>query len=69
MEITGKQERANAVSQIKTDLEAEINPEGEDDLKGTLGNVFHDAEKNVVRKMILERKSALMEETLMKFVP
>ncbi len=56
MEITGKQERANVVSQIKTDLEAEINPEGEDDLKGTLGNVFHDAEKNVVRKMILEKK-------------
>ena len=56
MEITGKQERANVVIQIKTDLEAEINPEGEDDLKGTLGNVFHDAEKNVVRKMILEKK-------------
>ena len=56
MEITGKQERTNAVSQIKTDLEAEINPEGEDDLKGTLGNIFHDAEKNVVRKMILEKK-------------
>jgi len=55
MEITGKQERTNAVGQIKTDLEAEINPEGEDDLKGTLGNVFHDAEKNVVRKMILEK--------------
>ena len=43
MEITGKQERTDAVNQIKTDLEAEINPEGEDDLKGTLGNVFHDA--------------------------
>ncbi|MCL0039347.1 polyribonucleotide nucleotidyltransferase [Nitrospinaceae bacterium] len=56
VEITGKQERTSAVSQIKTDLEAEINPEGEDDLKGILGNVFHDAEKNVVRKMILEKK-------------
>lgn len=56
MVITGKQERTNAVSQIKADLEAEINPDGEDDLKGTLGNVFHDAEKNVVRKMILEKK-------------
>ena len=56
MEITGKQERANAVSQIKADLDAEINPEKEDDLKKTLGNVFHDAEKNVVRKMILEKK-------------
>ena len=56
MEITGKQERTNAVSQIKTNLEAEINPEGEDGLKAILGNVFHDAEKNVVRKMILEKK-------------
>jgi len=56
MEITGKQERTDAVSQIKTDLEADINPDGEDDLKATHGNVFHDAEKNVVRKMILEKK-------------
>ena len=56
MEITGKQERANAVSQIKADLDSEINPEKEDDLKKTLDNVFHDAEKNVVRKMILEKK-------------
>ena len=56
MGITGKQERTNSVSQIKADLETEINPEGEDDLKGILGNVFHDAEKNVVRKMILEKK-------------
>ncbi len=55
MEITGKQERANAVNQIKADLDIEINPEGEDELKGTLGNLFHDAEKNVVRKMILEK--------------
>ena len=30
MEITGKQERANAVSQIKTDLDSEINPEKEE---------------------------------------
>ena len=28
------------LAKLKTDLEAEINPEGEDDLKGTLGNVF-----------------------------
>jgi len=56
MEITGKQERTNAVSQIKTDLEAEINSEEDEDLKAMLGNVFHDAEKNVVRKMILEKK-------------
>ena len=69
MEITGKQERTDAVSQIKTDLEAEINPEGEDDLKGTLGNVFHDAEKNVVRKMILEKKKRVDGRSLNEVRP
>jgi len=69
MEITGKQERTDAVSQIKTDLEAEINPEGEDDLKGTLGNVFHDAEKNVVRKMILEKQKRVDGRSLNEVRP
>ena len=69
MEITGKQERTDAVSQIKTDLEAEINPEGEDDLKGILGNVFHDAEKNVVRKMILEKQKRVDGRSLNEVRP
>jgi len=69
MEITGKQERTDAVSQIKTDLEAEINPEGEDDLKETLGNVFHDAEKNVVRKMILEKQKRVDGRSLNEVRP
>jgi len=69
MEIIGKQERTDAVSQIKTDLEAEINPEGEDDLKGTLGNVFHDAEKNVVRKMILEKQKRVDGRSLNEVRP
>ena len=56
MQITVKQERANAVSQIKTELDAEINPDGEDSLKAAIGNLFHDAEKNVVRKMILDKQ-------------
>lgn len=69
MEITGKQERTDAVSQIKTDLETEINPEGEDDLKGALGNVFHDAEKNVVRKMILEKQKRVDGRSLNEVRP
>jgi polyribonucleotide nucleotidyltransferase len=56
MQITGKHERANAVSEIKKDMDAEVNPEGDDALKGTLGNLFHDAEKDVVRKMIIEKQ-------------
>ncbi|MBT3514898.1 MAG: polyribonucleotide nucleotidyltransferase [Nitrospina sp.] len=69
MEIIGKQERVNAVSQIKSDLDAEINPDGEDDLKGALGNVFHDAEKNVVRKMILEKKKRVDGRSLNEVRP
>tara|TARA_Y100000031_G_scaffold29002_1_gene32123 strand:+ start:367 stop:2466 length:2100 start_codon:yes stop_codon:yes gene_type:complete len=56
MQITGKHERANAVSEIKSDMDAEVNPKGDDALKGTLGNLFHDAEKDVVRKMIIENQ-------------
>lgn len=69
MGIIGKQERTNVVSQIKTDLEDEINPEGEDDLKEALGNIFHDAEKDVVRKMILEKQKRVDGRSLNEVRP
>ena len=69
MQITGKHERANAVSQIKTELDAEINPEGEDSLKGAIGNLFHDAEKNVVRKMILDKQKRVDGRSLNEVRP
>ncbi|KMP11637.1 polynucleotide phosphorylase/polyadenylase [Candidatus Nitromaritima sp. SCGC AAA799-C22] len=56
MQIVGKHERADAIDQAKKDMEAEVNPEADEDLKGTLGHLFHDAEKDVVRKMILENQ-------------
>ena len=56
MQIVSKQERSEAIKQAKKDMEDEVNPEGDDTLKGPLGNLFHDLEKDVVRKLILEQQ-------------
>jgi|TARA_Y100000031_G_scaffold35327_1_gene39442 polyribonucleotide nucleotidyltransferase len=56
MQIVSKQERSEAIKQAKKDMEDEVNPEGDDTLKGPLGNLFHDLEKDVVRKLILEKQ-------------
>jgi len=55
MEISGKQERSDAVKAIKESLDSGLNPEGDDALKSELGELFHDIEKDVVRKLILEK--------------
>ena len=56
MQIVSKQERSETIKQVKEDMENEVNPEGDDTLKGALGNLFHDLEKDVVRKLILEQQ-------------
>ena len=56
MQIVSKQERSETIKQVKKDMENEVNPEGDDTLKGALGNLFHDLEKDVVRKLILEQQ-------------
>ena len=55
MEISGKQERTEAIKALRDSLEAELNPEGDADLKSELGNLFHDIEKDVVRKLVLDK--------------
>ncbi|GJL80081.1 MAG: polyribonucleotide nucleotidyltransferase [Nitrospinaceae bacterium] len=55
MDIPGKQERTEAVKALRETLETELNPEGDGDLKGVLGNLFHDIEKEVVRTLILDK--------------
>jgi len=55
MEISGKQERTDAIKALRDALEAELNPEGDADLKSDLGNLFHDIEKDVVRKLVLDK--------------
>ncbi len=55
MEISGKQERTDAVKAIKEAMDSELNPEGDDALKSELGELFHDIEKDVVRKLVLEK--------------
>ena len=56
MQIAGKQERTDTIKQLAKGMAAEVNPEEDGDLKETLGNLFHDVEKDVVRKLILESK-------------
>lgn len=55
MEISGKQERGDAVKTLRETLQTELNPEGDGNLKGVLGNLFHDIEKEVVRSLILDK--------------
>jgi len=55
MDISGKKERTDAVKDLRATLETELNPEGCGDLKGILGNLFHDIEKEVVRTLILDK--------------
>jgi polyribonucleotide nucleotidyltransferase len=55
MDISGKKERTDAVKALRDSLETELNPEACGDLKGTLGNIFHDIEKEVVRTLILDK--------------
>jgi len=55
MEISGKQERTDAIKGLRDSLETELNSEGCGDLKSDLGSLFHDIEKDVVRKLVLDK--------------
>ncbi len=56
MQITGKHERTAAIEAIQTELSESLNPEGEEDLGGEIGELFHKVEKKVVRNLILDQK-------------
>lgn len=56
MQISGKQERQDAINKIKEDLVKEVNPEGDEVAKVTISSVFHDIEKDVVRLLILDKQ-------------
>ena len=55
MEISGKQERTDAIKALRDALEVELNPENDVDMKSDLGDLFHDIEKDVVRKLVLDK--------------
>jgi len=55
MEISGKQERTDAIKALRDALEDELNPENDADMKSDLGDLFHDIEKDVVRKLVLDK--------------
>jgi len=56
VKITGKQERQAAIDNAKESLQSQFNPEDDGDIKAAIKSFFHDAEKEVVRNLILHDK-------------
>ncbi len=59
MRIAGKQDRSEATATAKEAMASQFNPEADEDLKSTLGGIFHDVEKAAMRSMILEEKKRI----------
>ncbi|PIQ95802.1 MAG: polyribonucleotide nucleotidyltransferase [Nitrospinae bacterium CG11_big_fil_rev_8_21_14_0_20_56_8] len=55
MATAGKQDRSALIEEISNLLQTELNPEGCDTLKAEIRNLFHDLEKDVMRKMIVNQ--------------
>ncbi|MBT5028174.1 MAG: polyribonucleotide nucleotidyltransferase [Nitrospinaceae bacterium] len=55
MQIAGKQERADAIKQIKEDMKAGLSPEEQEEKGGAIKNIFHDLEKEIVRNLVLDK--------------
>ncbi|MFQ5715675.1 MAG: polyribonucleotide nucleotidyltransferase [Nitrospinales bacterium] len=56
MKIPGKQERQEAIDKTKEELQSQFNPDGDEAVEAEIKTFFHDVEKDVVRKLILEEK-------------
>lgn len=56
MKISGKQERQEAIDKTKETLQSQFNSEEDEAVKAEIKTFFHDVEKDVVRKLILEEK-------------
>jgi polyribonucleotide nucleotidyltransferase len=55
MGISGKQERTDIIKTIRDAMVAELNPEDDADIKSDLDSLFHDIEKDVVRKLVIDK--------------
>jgi polyribonucleotide nucleotidyltransferase len=55
MQIAGKQERADAIKQIKEDMKAGLSPEEQEEKGGAIKGIFHDLEKEIVRNLVLDK--------------
>ncbi|MCH8208251.1 MAG: polyribonucleotide nucleotidyltransferase [Nitrospinae bacterium] len=69
MTITEKQERAKAVDAAKESMKTGLNPEEDEALGHELKEIFHDIEKDVVRKLILEKKTRVDGRSLKEIRP
>jgi polyribonucleotide nucleotidyltransferase len=59
MKIAGKQERSDAMTEVKETVAQVLNPEGDETVKKQLGEILHGIEKDVVRRLILEQKTRI----------
>ena len=59
MQIAGKQERSDAMTEVKETVAQVLNPEGDETVKKQLGEILHGIEKDVVRRLILEQKTRI----------
>jgi len=59
VKITGKQERQTAIDQARDALQTQFNPEEDKEIKSDIKSFFHDAEKEVVRDLILQDKKRI----------
>jgi len=59
MHIAGKQDRSEAIAKVKEAMTSQFNSEADEDLKSTLGGIFHDVEKEAMRSMILDEKKRI----------
>jgi len=59
MQIAGKQERSDSMQEIKETVQQTLNPEGDEAIKKQLGEILHSIEKDVVRRLILDKKTRI----------
>ncbi|MFP6637877.1 MAG: polyribonucleotide nucleotidyltransferase [Nitrospinaceae bacterium] len=56
MQIAGKHERADAIKQIRENLNGALSEEEQQEKSGAIKEIFHDLEKDIVRNLVLDKQ-------------
>ncbi len=56
MQIAGKHERADAIKQIRENLNGALSDEEQQEKAGAIKEIFHDLEKDIVRNLVLDKQ-------------
>ncbi len=59
MEIAGKQERRDAIAEIKDSMKAELNPDNDEEKAAAIKSSFQGLEKSVVRGMAVDKQKRI----------